>query len=117
MLYAAMADKPLAWLHGEVKSPPFSREARIEAGYYLRKLQQGERLAMPISRRMPSIGPNCHELRIEDAGVTWRILYYVGGDAIAILEVFGKKTKKTPKHVTEAAKKRLKQFLQVTKDE
>jgi len=25
------ADKPLAWLHGEIKTPPFSAEARIEA--------------------------------------------------------------------------------------
>jgi hypothetical protein len=24
------ADKPLAWLHGEIKSPPLSSEARIE---------------------------------------------------------------------------------------
>ena len=25
-------DKPLVWLHGEVKTPPFSSEARMEAG-------------------------------------------------------------------------------------
>jgi len=30
-------DKPLVWLHGEVKSPPFSSDARIEAGYLLCK--------------------------------------------------------------------------------
>lgn len=35
-------DKPLLWLHGEVKTPPFSLEARIEAGILLRRLQQGE---------------------------------------------------------------------------
>ena len=28
----AQADKPLVWLHGEVKTPPFSEAARIEAG-------------------------------------------------------------------------------------
>jgi phage-related protein len=111
-----MADKPLVWLHGEVKSPPFSREARIEAGYYLRKLQQGERLSMPASRTMASLGANCHELRIEDAGVTWRILYHVAADAVVILEVFGKKTKKTPQSVIDIARKRLRQFLRVTKD-
>ena len=32
-------DKPLAWLHGEVASPPFGDEARREAGYLLRRLQ------------------------------------------------------------------------------
>ena len=33
-------NKPLAWLQGEVKTPPFSQEARIEAGVLLRRLQQ-----------------------------------------------------------------------------
>jgi len=28
----ASGDKPLVWLHGEVKSPPFTAVARIEAG-------------------------------------------------------------------------------------
>ena len=35
-------DKPLAWLHGEIKTPPFSPLARIEAGFFLRSLQAGE---------------------------------------------------------------------------
>ncbi|HET7699063.1 MAG TPA: hypothetical protein VFK57_25315 [Vicinamibacterales bacterium] len=41
----AHADKPLVWLHGEVRTPPFSTEARIEAGTLLRRLQRGERLS------------------------------------------------------------------------
>jgi hypothetical protein len=32
-------DKPLAWLHGEIKTPPFSAAARLEAGELLRLLQ------------------------------------------------------------------------------
>jgi hypothetical protein len=36
--------KPLAWLHGEVKTPPFTPEGRQEAGMLLRLLQEGERL-------------------------------------------------------------------------
>ncbi len=40
-------DKELVWLAGEVKTPPFSSEARIEAGYLLRLLQKGESLSMP----------------------------------------------------------------------
>ena len=35
-------DKPLAWLHGEVRTPPFSRAARLEAGFLSRALQRGE---------------------------------------------------------------------------
>lgn len=29
-------ERPLVWLHGEVKTPPFSQEARIAAGVLLR---------------------------------------------------------------------------------
>jgi hypothetical protein len=42
-------DKPLVWLHGEVKTPPFSADARIEAGVLLRRLQRGEKLSLPHS--------------------------------------------------------------------
>jgi hypothetical protein len=41
------ADKPLAWLHGEIKTPPLSSETSVEAGLLLRRLQRGERLEMP----------------------------------------------------------------------
>jgi len=40
-------DKILLWLSGEVKSPPFSDDARLEAGFLLRRLQQGEKLRRP----------------------------------------------------------------------
>lgn len=103
-------DKPLAWLHGEVKSPPFSQTARLEAGYLLRRLQQRESLGLPESRPMPSVGPHCHELRINDANTTWRIVYHVAMDAIVILEVFAKKARTTPRGVITACKRRLKEF-------
>lgn len=104
--------KPLAWLSGEVKTPPFSLDARSEAGFYLRKIQNGESLSMPISRAMPSIGANCHELRIIDseANKTWRIVYCIDEDAILILEVFPKKTSQTPQQVIKNCQKRLKQY-------
>lgn len=103
----SMDDKPLAWLHGEIKTPPFSAEARLEAGGLLRALQKGETLAMPHSRPMPSIGRRCHELRIADQDVDWRIVYRVDADAIVILEVFSKTTKRTPKRVIDACKRRM----------
>jgi phage-related protein len=103
-------DKPLAWLHGQVKTPPLSQEARIGTGFLLRQLQRGERLRMPESRPMPSIGSRCHELRINDADTTWRLIYRIDPDAIVIAEVFAKKTEKTPKDVTQACKKRLKEY-------
>ena len=104
------SDKPLVWLHGEVKTPPFSRETRVEAGYLLRRLQAGEKLSMPHSRPMPSIGPRCHELRINDEKVTWRIIYRIDDDAIVLLEVFEKQSKQTPRSVIEACKRRLRDY-------
>jgi hypothetical protein len=61
-----MDGKPLVWLEREIKTPPFSREGRLEAGALLRRLQQGENIGLPHSRPMPSIGPRCHELRVRD---------------------------------------------------
>jgi phage-related protein len=103
-------EKPLVWLHGEVKTPPFSRAGRLEAGFLLRRLQRGVQLSLPGSRPMPAIGERCHELRIVDEGATWRILYHVSDDAVVILEVFAKKTRATPKHVLDSAKGRLKKY-------
>jgi phage-related protein len=103
-------DKPLAWLHGEVKTPPFGQAARLEAGYLLRELQRGKSLGMPHSRPMRAIGPRCHELRVVDQQVTWRIVYRVDPDAIVIAEVFAKKTNQTPAAVIGACQKRLKEY-------
>ena len=103
-------DKPLIWLRGEVKTPPLSRAGRLETGFLLRLLQQGERLTMPHSRAMPAIGRRCHELRVNDLDSTWRIVYRVDPDAIVIAEVFQKKTGTTPKRVIDACKKRLKEY-------
>lgn len=104
------ADKPLVWLHGEVKSPPFSPMARIEAGVLMRRLQRGETLSLPHSRPMPDIGSGCHELRIVDETRTWRIVYGIQVDAIVILEVFSKSTRTTPQAVLRACRKRLAQY-------
>lgn len=106
----AEAGKPIVWLRGEVKTPPFSQEARIEAGYLLRLLQRGETLGLPHSRPMPSIGSRCHELRINDAAATFRIVCRVDPDAVVILEVFSKKTARTPRPVLDACKRRLREY-------
>jgi len=104
------SDKPLVWLHGEIKTPPFSRAARIETGYLLRLLQKGQPVGMPQSRPMPVVGSRCHELRVRDAGADWRIVYRLDSDAIVILEVFSKKTRATPKIVIEACTRRLREY-------
>jgi phage-related protein len=108
-------DKPLVWLAGEVKSPPFSTAARVETGFLLRQLQQTRSLSLPHSRPMPSIGRGCHELRIQDHEQTWRIVYYIDTDAIVILEVFSKKTASTPARVIEACQHRLKRYADASR--
>ena len=100
----------MVWLHGEVKTPPLSRAARIETGYLLGLLQIGEKLSLPHSRPMPSIGPRCHELRIIDETKIWRIIYRTDLDAIVILDVFEKKSQKTPKNVIENCRRRLRLY-------
>ncbi len=65
---------------------------------------------MPHSRPMPTIGPRCHELRINDAEVTWRIIYRLDTDAIIIGEVFSKKTGKTPKKIIDICKRRFRDY-------
>ena len=103
-------DKPLVWMHGEISTPPFSANARIEAGYLLRQVQKGIKLSLPQSRPLPSIGPRCHELRINDENLTWRIIYRIYTDAILILEVFEKKTNKTPKSIIDICKQRIRRY-------
>lgn len=102
--------KPLVWLHGEIKTPPFSTEGRVEAGTLLRRLQEGEVLGLPHSRPMPSIGSGCHELRVRDSSHNWRIVYRLDADAIVIADVFRKTTRQTPQRVIATCKRRLTQY-------
>ena len=105
-----MKEKPLAWLKGEIKTPPFSVDARIEAGFLLRRLQQGEKLGLPHSRPMPTIGPRCHELRIRDRDHTWRVIYRLDVEVIVILAIFDKKTATTPKATIDDCRRRLRHY-------
>jgi phage-related protein len=111
-----MERKPLVWLHGEIKTPPFSKVARVETGTLLRRLQAGESIGLPSSRPMPSIGARCHELRVRDADENWRIIYRVDGDAIVIAEVFAKTTNQTPKHIINACQRRLRLYDEAQRD-
>jgi|GEM_PF-2948238 hypothetical protein len=50
--------KPVAWLHGEIKTPPFTEEGRKEAGKLLRLLQEGERVGFGMDK---TTGASCTE--------------------------------------------------------
>ena len=107
--------KPVAWLHGEIKTPPFSEEGRREAGEILRLLQEGENLTMPFVEPLPVLGPRCGVIRVRDEGHNWRIVYRVDPDAILIFEVYAKKTRTIPQDVIERSKKRLKDYDGIAK--
>jgi phage-related protein len=102
--------KPLVWLHGQIKTPPFTPEGRQEAGMLLRFLQVGERLQMPQAESLPSVGPRCGALRVRDAERNWRIVYRIDSDAVLVLEVYPKKTRKIPDEVMERCRARMKQY-------
>jgi phage-related protein len=105
-----MNGKALMILRGEIKTPPMSESARRETGFLLRRLQQGDLLALPRSRPMPKIGPLCHELRINDENKRWRIIYRIDEDAIVVVDIFEKKTQKTPREIIASCQRRLRLY-------
>jgi phage-related protein len=112
-----MTDKPLVWLRGEIKTPPFSAAARLEAGTLLRRLQSGERIGMPHSRPMTVIGSRCHELRIVYVARTWRIVYRLDSDAVVVADVFQKTTQQTPARVIADCARRLEHYDRMAQEE
>jgi phage-related protein len=108
----AMHPKRTVWLGGAIKTPPFSEKARNWAGRLLRTVQDGEMLSLPHSRPMPSIGERCHELRIPDGDVDWRVIYRIDPDAVLVAGAFSKRTQATPRHLIETCRWRLKRYDQ-----
>ena len=105
-------DKPkpkrAIFLHGEIKTPPFSEEARTEAGHLLWILQKGESLGMPNAEPLPIVGPRCGAIRVRDDQHNWRIMYRVDATAVLVVDVYDKKTRKIPDEVITRCKRRLK---------
>jgi len=56
------------------------------------------------------IGKGVNELRISNRGMAWRVIYRIDIDAIVIIEVFKKKTRKTPQRIFDTCKRRLKEY-------
>ena len=67
-------------------------------------------MSLPQSRPMPSVGRRCQELRVPDENQSWRIIIRVDRDAIIILEVFSKKSGKTPARVIAVCQERLARY-------
>ena len=98
------SDRPLVWLHGEIRTPPFSPAARIDGRVIF---FAGCRGVSPWA--CPGLD-RCHELRVTDQGTAWRIVHRVDEDAIVIVEVFAKKTPRTPRQVIASCRRRLRHY-------
>ena len=90
----------------------FPEDVRREFGKAIFDLQKGAKLAMPLSRPMPSIGLGVEELRVRDRLGAYRVFYYTRlADSILIFHAFGKKSQKTPLTEIALAQRRLKEIL------
>lgn len=90
----------------------FPVEIRGDLADALARLDQGQKLSMPLSRPMPSIGKGVHEIRLKDRTGIYRVIYmFIGTNHICLLHAFIKKTQSTPKQNIDLAKKRLKEAL------
>ncbi len=107
-----MPTKELIWWQVDRPStPPLGKVARRRAGFLLRLLQLGELpLKEPHVKRMRDLGRGVYELRIPDAGDRWRLIFRIDDDAIVVVEVFKKKTGKTPNRYKNAARQRLRLY-------
>ena len=85
-------------------------EIREDLADALSRLEEGQKLSMPLSRPMPSIGKNIHELRLKDRTGAYRVFYFLRvKHEIVLLHAFKKKAQQTPFHVIEVVRKRLKE--------
>jgi phage-related protein len=101
-----MADKPLRWVGSSLEDlRDFPEVARREAGYQLRRLQQG---LLPTDwKPMTTVGAGVAEIRIH-TGVEHRVFYVAKFDeAIYVLHAFEKRTRQTRQADLELASKRL----------
>ncbi len=90
----------------------FPINARKTIGQAIWELQKGEKLSMPLSRSIKSIGSGVEEIRVKDLHGTYRVFYLVRmKDRIIVFHAFLKKTQKTPQKEIKTAKKRLKEMI------
>jgi len=102
------------WLHGEIKTPPFTATARLEAGFAASPIANaGEKIGLPQVRLMPRHWARAVQSYVfRTRTVTWRILYRLDTDAIVIVAVVlrRKKLPPPPATIVTTAKARLRQY-------
>lgn len=102
--------KPIAWMDDSLERlRAFPSDARNDAGYALELVQRGDE---PRDwKPMPSIGPGVNEIRIR-AGGAFRVIYVAKfEEAIYVLHVFQKKSRKTDRVDIELSRRRYRTML------
>lgn len=94
-------------LFDSVPDPEMSEAAKEELKELMERLRRGEKLSLPHSRPMPSIGRRCHELRVTEADGIWRVFYRVDSDRLVAVRVLWKTTQATPDDEIKLCKTRL----------
>ena len=101
-------EKPIYWVGSSYKDLlGFPSDARQDAGYQLHRIQNG--LDPEDWKAFPTVGTGVKEIRINDDGKAFRIMYVAKfSGRIYVLHSFQKKTQKTPSHDIHVARSRYK---------
>lgn len=105
-----MPDKPVAWLGSARRDiRAFPADARRNAGFELRRVQQG--LDPDDWKPMSTIGPGVREIRIHTE-LEHRVFYVATfADAIYVLHAFEKRTRKTAPRDVQLARDRFRALV------
>ena len=104
-------DKPLIWLGSSLEEVrAFPSQARRNAGFQLRRVQQG--LEPNDWKWMPAVGSGVQEIRVHTA-TEHRVLYVSRfAEGVYVLHGFEKRSRKSPKGNVELARKRYRELLE-----
>ena len=107
-----MALKPITFLGDSLdRLCAFPEDARRNAGHELYKVQRG--LDPSDWKPMSTIGPGVREIRIRNFVGAYRIIYLATfRDRVYVLNLFQKKSQKTPRREMDLAADRLKLLRQ-----
>jgi phage-related protein len=102
--------KPVRFIGDSLKClRAFPTDARRDLGFQIEALQQGGQPA--DFKPMPTVGMGVEEIRVREAGGTFRVIYTArAADAIFVLHAFQKKSQATPKRDLETARERFAQL-------
>ncbi len=105
--------KEVIWHHkAKEEVREFPKDVRYELGGLLYRLQKGDLLVLPHSRKMSSVGKGVHELRIKGEDGIYRVFYLLKvEDKVLVLYGFQKKTQKTSQKDINKGQKRLKEIF------